>query len=58
MPKVNKGESKSHYINRCIPYVINEGKTKDPKRAFAICNGLYEDGKLVDLIKLIDDNTK
>ena len=37
---------------------INEGKTKDPKRAFAICNGLYEDGKLVDLIKLIDDNTK
>ena len=35
MPNPNKGESKQHFISRCIPYVIDEGYPN--KQAAAIC---------------------
>jgi hypothetical protein len=38
------GESKEDYISRCIPYVINEGKT--PDEAAGKCYGMW-DGKFV-----------
>ena len=34
------GESKEDYISRCIPYVINEGKT--PEEAAGKCYGMWE----------------
>jgi len=42
MPKPEKGESKEHYISRCIPIVINEGTAKNPKQANAICHSMWE----------------
>jgi hypothetical protein len=42
MPTPNSGESRGHYISRCIPIVINEGTTKDSKQAAAICYSLWK----------------
>ena len=36
----NKGEKKDEFLNRCISYVINEGKENE--QAVAICNSLWE----------------
>ena len=36
----NSGESKDDFIGRCIPYVINEGKT--PEEAAGKCYGMWE----------------
>ena len=45
MPAVKPGESHEDYLDRCIPYVINEGKAKNPGHAWQICNGLYKEHK-------------
>ena len=37
----NKGENEKDFIDRCIKYVINEGK--DNEQAFAICNSLWNE---------------
>lgn len=37
----NKGEHEKDFIERCIKYVINEGK--DNEQAFAICNSLWKE---------------
>lgn len=42
MPYPKSGESKSEYINRCIPYVIKEGTAKDEKQAAAICYSMWK----------------
>ena len=42
MPTPDKNETKKHYISRCIPTVINEGTTKDPKQAAAICFSMWK----------------
>ncbi len=41
MPKVETGEAREHYIGRCIPYVMNEGKTDNSSQAAAICHSLF-----------------
>lgn len=41
MPKVEAGETKEHYISRCIPYVMKEGTAKDDKQAAAVCYSLW-----------------
>jgi HK97 family phage prohead protease len=45
MPTPSKGESKSDFIDRCIPIVIDEGTAKNPDQAVAICNSLWDKGK-------------
>lgn len=40
MPKPIKGESRQKWVNRCIPAVIKEGKTKD--QAAGQCYGMYD----------------
>lgn len=40
MPRPQKGESKSDFMERCVPEIIAEGKKQD--QAVAICNSLYE----------------
>lgn len=40
MPKPTKGEKKQHYISRCIPEVIGEGKP--PKEAAGKCYGMFD----------------
>jgi len=42
MPKPKEGETKNDFISRCIPFVINEGTTDDPKQAAAICNSIWK----------------
>jgi hypothetical protein len=37
----SKGEHEKDFIERCIKYVINEGK--DSEQAFAICNSLWKE---------------
>jgi len=41
MPVPKEGESRSDFISRCIPFVIHEGTTKDPKQAAAICHSIW-----------------
>lgn len=42
MPAVQEGETREHYISRCISYLFhNEGET-DKAHAYAKCNGMYE----------------
>jgi hypothetical protein len=40
MPSVKKNESKSHYLKRCIPMLIKEGK--EQKQAIAECINLFK----------------
>lgn len=40
MPKVEKGEPKQKFVNRCIPAVIKEGKTRE--QAAGQCYGMYD----------------
>lgn len=42
MPTPRKGESQKDFIKRCIPYVIKEGTTDNPKQAYAICLSLWK----------------
>ena len=39
MPIPTEGESREHFMNRCIPMLIEEGRK--PDQAFAICNSLW-----------------
>ena len=41
MPVPGKNEKRSDFISRCIPIVIHEGTTKDPKQAAAICHSIW-----------------
>lgn len=44
MPSVNSKESESHYVERCVPYVMkNEGLSQ--KAAVGKCYGLYKSHK-------------
>lgn len=43
MPNVKPGESQNDFVDRCVPFVINEGTTKDPKQAAAICNSMWKE---------------
>ena len=40
MPKPRSGESRTEYIKRCIPIVINEGASQD--EAVAKCYGMWK----------------
>lgn len=44
MPDVNPGESRSHYIARCIPIVKAESQGQGYKPGFAYekCRGMFE----------------
>jgi len=44
MPEPQEGESKQHYIARCIPIVKKETQGQDykPGHAYAKCRGMYE----------------
>jgi HK97 family phage prohead protease len=65
-PKPQDNETEEHFINRCIPMLIDEGKK--PEQAAAICHSLWEkksaeDIKLAEEFKqkvldVIDSNTK
>ena len=45
IPTPNKNESQKDFISRCVPYVINEGNTNDPKQAAAICYSIWRKSK-------------
>lgn len=45
MPLPKPDESQDEFIGRCIPYVLQEGTTKDPKQATAICYSLWRKHK-------------
>jgi hypothetical protein len=41
IPKPGKNEKRKDFISRCIPIVIHEGTTDDPKQAAAICHSIW-----------------
>lgn len=45
MPTPNAGESKEHFMGRCIPYVLNEGTAENEEQAAAICYSIWEKHK-------------
>lgn len=50
MPKPERGERRSHFVNRCIPIVIKDGAAKNPKQAIAICESMFDNRhrKMID----------
>lgn len=40
-----KGESKKHWISKCIAIVMNEDKGKTPSQAAGQCYGMYSEYK-------------
>lgn len=40
MPKVRANETRDNYLSRCIPMLIDEGKSQD--QAVAICQSMYD----------------
>lgn len=49
MPTPNKGETKENYIQRCIPYLVKEGKPQD--QAIAICHSMWKQKRESTLIE-------
>jgi len=45
MPQPSEGESRDHFISRCIPIVIQDGTAENPEQAVAICNSIWERGE-------------
>jgi hypothetical protein len=45
MPNPRKGETQGEFVARCVPQVIEDGTTKDPKQATAICFSMWEQAK-------------
>lgn len=43
MPKPEADETKEHYMERCIPKVIEDGTAKDNDQAVAICSSMWEE---------------
>ena len=42
MPKPRTGESRSDFVSRCIPIVMDEGTAEDSDQAVAVCNSLWK----------------
>jgi len=51
MPTPGAGESHEHWMSRCIPVLINEGKDQD--QAIAVCQSLWESKKTTDMGPII-----
>jgi len=49
MPIPNRKETKTEYINRCIPIVIKDGTAKDGSQAYAVCSSKWDNFSRVDL---------
>ena len=43
MPKPREDEKEKEFIHRCIPFVMDEGTTDDPKQATAICYSIWRE---------------
>lgn len=64
MPTPKKNEKQKDFIKRCIPFVIDEGTTKDPKQATAICFSIWKRSKkkakgedlLMETLETLKDN--
>lgn len=41
MPTPMKNETRSHFVSRCVPYVLDEGTAKSSDQAVAICHSLW-----------------
>jgi hypothetical protein len=41
MPVPDKGETREHFIDRCIPMIVKEGKTQ--KQAEGECYGIWDE---------------
>jgi hypothetical protein len=41
MPKPTANEDKEHFMARCIPQLMDEGRPQD--QAIAICNSIWEE---------------
>lgn len=39
------GESEKDFINRCVPVVLHDKTTDDPKQAVAICYSMWNEHK-------------
>ena len=59
MPTPKPSESRQDFVNRCIPYLIREGKhpntDKGRKAAAGECYGIYDNRKKSDVLKSIQN---
>ena len=42
MPSVNPGESREHYVSRCVAYIMHVEGERDASHAAAKCHGVYD----------------
>ena len=42
MPTPRTGESKNDFMDRCIPWVLEDGSAKDQDQAVAMCSSIWE----------------
>jgi len=45
MPEPRSGESRSDFIERCIPIVLEDGTAEDQDQAVAVCISMWDQGK-------------
>jgi hypothetical protein len=45
MPRPRQNETKSEFLTRCVPFVLEEGTAKNQEQAVAICHSLWEQSK-------------
>ena len=59
MPEPKAGESQNDFIARCVPAVMDEGKTQD--QALGKCYGIWRQSKkksLIDISKQLIEKLK
>jgi len=42
MPEPTEGETREHWMERCVPMVLEDGSAKDNDQAVAMCSGMFE----------------
>lgn len=47
-PPIVEGETEEEYMNKCIPYVIENGEAEDDEQAYAICKATWDESQESD----------
>lgn len=58
MPTPSGNESRSDFVSRCIPIVLEEGTAEEAGQAAAICHSMWGQAQRADDNPMLKDNLR
>ena len=53
MPEPGQGESRTDFVERCIPIVLEDGTAEDGDQAVAVCNSMWEQAHQTNELRVV-----